>query len=292
MTRSTVLFALFPSFFLAGCPSDWDLVPDDTDVNGPGDSVDTDIELPDGSTPVAVCSVNQSEVQPPFETAVFDSSGSYDPAGNEITARMWTLSSSPAGNSENLSSLTGTTTSITPQLAGEYVVELVVMNNLGVRSEPATCSVNAMPSEDFWVEMYWSATGEDMDLHVLRPFGSKRTDDDCYFVNCDSWGYGLDWGVSGNAADDPALDLDDIPGTGPENINIASPESGNFIVFVHDYPGSVRNDTTDVTVNVYLGGSRVFSETRRISGEDSDTYFAKVNATAGTVVSCPNSGCP
>ena len=109
-----------------------------------------------------------------------------------------------------------------------------------------------------------------------------RSTGDCYYANCDGF-YGLDWGVTGVDEDDPALDLDDIPGTGPENINIEDPQPGIFTVFVHDYPGSVRHDPTEVTVNIYLGGSQVFSETRRISGEDSDTYYATIDPAAGTV---------
>jgi uncharacterized protein YfaP (DUF2135 family) len=130
--------------------------------------------------------------------------------------------------------------------------------------------------------MFWSHTGDDMDLHLLAPGGTPRSTRDCYFANCDDY-WGLDWGRLGDSSDDPSLDLDDIPGTGPENINISDPESGEFTVFVHDYPGSVRYDPTDVTVNIYLGGVQVFSETRRISGEDLDVYYARVNPNTGAV---------
>ena len=54
-----------------------------------------------------------------------------------------------------------------------------------------------------------------MDLHLVAPGGVPRTDTDCYFETC--VGGGSDWGVVGESSDDPALDLDDIDNTGPEN---------------------------------------------------------------------------
>ncbi len=255
-------------------------IPDEVDP--PIDTVDTVIVQPDGENPIAVCEVNKNPVQPPFETARFDGSASYDPNDLEIIGYEWALTMAPDGNGAALGANTGPTTSITPQLAGTYVVELNVINELGLRSEePCVIALEATPDEDLWVEMFWSHSGEDMDLHMLRPGGSPRTGTDCYFANCKS---GLDWGTTGEDADDPILDLDDIPGVGPENINVSDPEPGEFTVFVHDYQFTgVRPEPTDVTVNIYLGGEQVFSETRRITGENTDEYFARVNPTTGIV---------
>jgi hypothetical protein len=228
----------------------------------PVDTVDTVIVQPVGENPIAVCEVNKNPVQPPFETARFDGSASYDPNDLEIIGYEWALTLAPDGNGAALSANIGPTTSLTPQLAGTYVVELNVINELGV-------------------EMFWSHANEDMDLHVLKPGGVARGGTDCYFANCRN---GLDWGTQGEDADDPVLDLDDIPGVGPENINVSDPEPGEFTVFVHDYPSTgVRPEPTDVTVNIYLGGEQVFSETRRITGENSDEYYARVNPTTGIV---------
>jgi len=279
-TRTSLLLLSLAA--LAACKSDYEPVPQPEEPVAPIDTVDTVTDDIVGEEPVAVCTVDSNPVQPPFETATFDGSGSYDPGGGEIVGYEWRLTAAPPGNGAALSSTTGVSTRLTPLLAGTYRVELTVQNNLGLRSsEPCVIDLEANPDEDLWVEMFWSHPNEDMDLHLLRPGGSPRGGGDCYFANCR---YGLDWGTIGEDADDPVLDLDDIPGVGPENINISDPEPGEFTVFVHDYPGTgPRQDPTDVTVNIYLGGEQVFSETRRMVGEDTDEYFARVNPTTGIV---------
>lgn len=132
-----------------------------------------------------------------------------------------------------------------------------------------------VPGEDLWVEMFWSQSGEDMDLHLVRGTGNLNSNQDCYYGNCIRGG--LDWGPAG-ADGNPSLDLDDVPNRGPENINISTPENGTvYHVWVHDYPGSVRSSATDVTVNVYLGGILEFTDTRAISNEDDEVEFAEID---------------
>jgi uncharacterized protein YfaP (DUF2135 family) len=106
-----------------------------------------------------------------------------------------------------------------------------------------------------------------------------RTGQDCYYANCTG---GLAWGPGG-VAGDPRLDLDDISGTGPENINIQSPENIVYDVVVHDFPGSVVNAVNNVTVNIYRSGVLAWTNTIGISGENTDTYFATIDWTTQTV---------
>jgi len=194
-----------------------------------------------GKNPTAIC--GPDIVSAPFATEQFDGSASVV----QPLTYQWVLTP-PTGSTATLTSYTVASPSITLDLAGTYVGGLTVTNSDG---QTSTCSQNieAIPNENFRIEMYWAHSGDDMDLHLLEADdgagngGQPRTDGDCYFGNCVSFGGifgGLDWGVAGNGNDDPSLDLDDISGIGPENVNIVAPAlnpyDGEYIVFVHDYP--------------------------------------------------------
>ena len=236
-----------------------------------------------GGQPIAVCDVNPTSVQPNGGSATWYGSDSYDEQGFSISNYSWTLLSQPGGSTAFMPSGGADRPNFRPDLAGEYIAELVVTNEFGIESQPCTATLNAVPGQDLWIQMYWAYSGDDMDLHLLRPSGSLNTTGDCYYANCQNGG--LDWGVIGDPSDNPSLDLDDIPGTGPENINISGPETGSFQVYVHDYPGSQFLGGNEVTVVIYVGGSMVWSATKTISGEDTFTPFAEINWPAGTVTS-------
>jgi len=221
------------------------------------DTGDTGTVDPPLSAPVAVCSVNPDAVLAIHESADWIGSTSYDSDGGAIVDYSWTLYSAPAGATATMPSGTANRRGFAPDVAGEYVGELVVTDDSGLSSD-------------------------DMDLHLLDNSGTLTTDSDCYFANC-AWS-SLDWGVGGRTDDNPTLDLDDIPGTGPENINIDSPARGTYTVYVHDYPGSAYVGRNDVTVNVYLASRLIWTDTRNINSEGCYEPFVAVTIPAGTVI--------
>ncbi len=67
-------------------------------------------------------------------------------------------------------------------------------------------------------------------------------------------------------------------------------EHGEFTVYVHDYEGSNwgisgadTRSANNVTVNVYLNGAMVWTNTKGISGEDTYTAFCSINWATGIV---------
>lgn len=73
----------------------------------------------------------------------------------------------------------------------------------------------------------------------------------------------IDWGEEGSNDDDPRLDLDDVEGQGPENINLRHPEPGTYRIGVHFWkpdtsPGCEDFETSRVWVNILCGGRTVF----------------------------------
>jgi hypothetical protein len=232
-------------------------------------------------TPIAVCSVDPPDIQPNGGSATWYGSDSYDDEGFSIVNHTWTLISKPGGSTTNMPSGGADRSNFMPDLAGEYTAQLIVTNELGIQSAPCTTMLEAVPGQDLWVQMYWSNPGDDMDLHLIRANGTLNSNDDCYYGNCQ--GGILDWGIPNDPSDNPSLDLDDINGTGPENINISNPETGSFKIVVHDYPGSNFTPGNQVTVVIYAGGSMVWSDTKTISGEGSATPFAEVAWPSGTV---------
>ena len=134
----------------------------------------------------------------------------------------WRVIDAPGGSTAAVSSSTSGATTFTPDIAGNYELELEVKDTvLGIVScEPATIEIAALSGTPrAKVSVYWNAA-HDVDLHVLRGgvmgtwpmFGDDF--DDLYYDNLHP-----DWGVAGIKDDGIHLG-DDTDGFGPEIVVI------------------------------------------------------------------------
>jgi hypothetical protein len=166
----------------------------------------------------------------------------------EIRSAGWSVVGAPMGsNASAPRPADNVRTVFTPDIAGDYTLRLQVQDDSGHLAECSTI-VRAISTEGLRVEIFWDTNNTDMDTHLLHPDARTWNSNlDCYYGNC--VGGGLSWSAPGRA-DDPRLDIDDVNGFGPENINITTPAPGTYRVGVHSYRGDGR-----VTVRIYCGGS-------------------------------------
>lgn len=237
--------------------------------------------------PLALCDVQPRQIAPIRGQADWIGSRSLDATGQELATYHWALIEQPEGSMATLPAGEADLTGFVPDLAGTYIAELVVETQDGDLSAPCQAHLEAVPDQNLWIEMYWQETNDDMDLHLLRPGGEPHTRSDCYFDNC--VGRQLDWGLAGVQTDNPSLDIDDIYGTGPENINIAQPEAGTFSIYVHDYTGSAEDYYGEnlVTVKIFLYSELAWQGTRAISGDGKFVPIAAVTIPSGDVQPLP-----
>ncbi len=213
----------------------------------------------------------------PRRTVTLDGTSSADPNGLPLT-HQWTLEEVPVG-----SAITAITDDSSPvaylstDVAGAYKVSLVVTNSDGVPSAPARCTMDAVPDEDFHVELSWNTGQADLDLHVLTSAGAFfATPYDCTWCNQTP-----DWGAALDYADDPSLDLDARWGYGPENINIDAPVDDTYPILVHYYDDN-GDDVVVATVKVWTYGVEVF-EASYAMNRDYVWEVGAVNWPEGTV---------
>jgi hypothetical protein len=178
----------------------------------------------------------------PLATVELDGRGSQGASRYE-----WSLVERPQGSSAALSSLTSPTPTLFLDLSGRYAVQLVVYD----ADNTPSCSesrvvITASSEGGIRTELVWDVDGSDLDLHLLHPNGRWNNQPlDCYYVNPTP-----DWGPAGPVGN-PSLDLDDVNGLGPENLNVAQPEDLEYTLGVH-YFDDHGQGTSRATVRVYF----------------------------------------
>lgn len=228
--------------------------------------------------PVALCHADPPVVSAIHQEFSWVGSASFDPAGRAITNAQWTLVSAPSGSAYTITGQGLDRNRQVADVVGDYVAELVVTNDLGVDSDPCTATLTAEADADLWVEMFWRDR-EDIDLHLIRGNGRINTGQDCYYANCIG-GVGRPWGLPG-IQDNAFLDLDDTVGRGPENINIAEPESTTYRVVVLDYVDNPLQlfAQNRVTVKIYIAGQVALDRTVTVVGEGDRVNIADIDWT-------------
>lgn len=209
----------------------------------------------------------------PLDNVVISGDQSVDSSGvtGNIVSYQWTFVSKPSDSSVQLSDPNSMDTGFFfnngstvdgLDVAGTFEISLTVTDVNGTTSSNnAVVVLNAVPTEGLHIQLTWSASSNDMDLHLGR--GSNPdwcAIDDCYYANCQPGGFFSsnkpDWdgGGYGPGPGDPTLDIDDLSGFGPENTNIQTALNGSYIVGVDAFSIS---QPTDVSVKIFVGGSLV-----------------------------------
>ncbi len=206
-----------------------------------------------GSLPNARCAA----MDPVVQVARAITLRGWDASPHPQSRCSWAVRSAPTGFARGPDAPNSCTTGFLPTLVGDYEVELILEDDAGNLS---TCvqAFEARPFQALWVELFWEKPS-DVDLYLFNDdLGDPSIPEHwlsiaaCYFANCRESHDPLQWGDQpGNR---PLLDVDDIHGTGPENITIVEvPIFSRYHFGVHWFDQRGQS-STEATVNVYCNG--------------------------------------
>ncbi|MCK6569847.1 choice-of-anchor D domain-containing protein [Myxococcota bacterium] len=261
----------------------------------------------------------------PLDVVVLDGASSVDPDGpdNRPVRFEWVITDRPEGSTQQPreqvngddptigapDDLTTPNAQFFVDLAGTYTAELRVTDNLGLSSE--TCETSAIvtivakPEEAIHIQVVWTSPddpdqtdrqGTDVDLHLRHPTGDWfLAPGDCYYGNPNP-----DWGELTLESDNPVLDIDDINGAGPENINLNEPENTETLgapyeVAVHYYSSRERQTGQDygastATARIFLQGAlNLTVENIELPAQDAFCKVAAIEwpaATSTSILEC------
>ncbi|MCB9649138.1 MAG: choice-of-anchor D domain-containing protein [Deltaproteobacteria bacterium] len=231
--------------------------------------------------PIAVAGEDQTVE--PWSRVTLDGSASYDqddPPDEPLTYR-WRLATVPPGSTTELERARTAQPSFWADLSGVYELELIVIDALGLESEPAVVVVEALPTNAVRIELTWDHPDSDLDLHLIQQGGT--------FCDCATDVHYRDCGRTPNwfpqtPGANPRLDVDDTSGFGPENINIDGHGASRFIpdgtytVAVHYYATNAQTSSwptqvSTATVRIYIFGLLAAELTREMQ-ETAELWIA------------------
>lgn len=209
--------------------------------------------VPERKAPVAVI-----EVPPGVEAFVeYEASGegSTDADGT-VVEWEWRVLAKPAGSGFDLLDIATepdrSRVRFRPDLIGTYRIELTVIDDDGLHSEPVQALFDVASSDGLRIELTWDVDISDVDLHLVNDQPGAaffEEPNDCFFQN-----QSPDWGVPGSPDDDPYLPMDADDGFGPEIIGVRDPAAGAYRILSHYYCDDGFGGTT-ATLRVFVDGA-------------------------------------
>lgn len=221
--------------------------------------------------PIADAGLDQDVV--PNTTVQLDGTGSSDPTNQTLTY-SWRIDTQPSGSNAQISNPASPTPQFLADVSGTFSVCLVVTDPDGCSSEDCM-TVTVAPLADLHIELVWFSDDSDFDVHYQAPDYSLTkwfSTGACWWGNTNpDWGGGAtgDQG-DGDPTNDPSLDVDNITGFGPENINQDNLFDGDpFTIGVHYYVNSDPNlqavtPRTDARIRVFESGVMVYEDTAEL----------------------------
>ena len=228
--------------------------------------------------PVAVLEVQEGEEVEPQTVLHLHGENSYSPTGH-IAKYQWSVDQPALSTSKFVPSETYPSPTFAANVLGKYVFHLDVWDEYG-RKSCVTASYQVVTATGcaLHVELLWTSPGDpipddegpmagtDVDLHLAHPnAGQDDLDGDgqkdpWFDPTWDVfWFYPYqNWGSVSSTADDPSLDLDDVDGNGPENINLCQLEDGKSYAVGINYWDDHGFGNAFATVRIYLFNDLVF----------------------------------
>ena len=233
----------------------------------------------------------QDLVAEPLSTVEFSAEGSFAPSG-AIEGYQWTVLQRPPGSTATFApgpDVADPTLFI--DLAGSYTIVLEVTDADGSVScgDPPMITINSAPIETLHMQLVWDTpnddiqtdgVGSDLDLHFMHPLGTwNEAPYDIFWGNRTG-----EWGLPG-PDDNPSLDIDDINGAGPENINLAATEPDATyqvaVYYFQDHGFGPSNATT----RIYVNGANVFEDNMILA--DTGSFWAVATIDGANLVVTP-----